>query len=216
MPACTSALAHFVAPASVRPSFSVICGAGSFTGPAVTIRQLVRIRLQDEAAREAYLRQWLPVVEREARRYANLGGLADDLTAEGALALWEAALQYDPQRHHTAPERYIHNQIHRRVRQGYQAAMGFRGLKVVPVETVEREARHEEGFAAAERQADLARAVEGLRAGEQAEFQAYLRLALSGMGPDEAARALAVRQGESFAACKKRIERLRRKVRGRL
>ncbi|HYG56869.1 MAG TPA: sigma-70 family RNA polymerase sigma factor [Symbiobacteriaceae bacterium] len=204
------ALAPLLTPAPrLRPVFTVVASAGSNLLPRITPRQLVLVRLHDEAARESLVQEWMPVVEAEARRHARQGGPADDLQAEGALALWEAALQYDPQRHRTAPERYIHNHIHRRVRRAYREAMGFdRPLHLLP-DTGAPDRR----FEAAERAMDLHRAMESLKPVERDHLTHYLRLTLAGLGPDEAARTLARRHGESFAATKKRMARIRRKLR---
>ena len=76
---------------ALRPNFPVIQGAVRGELPRLPLRQLVLVRMGDELARQALLERWLPVVEQEARRYARAGGPAEDLAAEGALALWEAA-----------------------------------------------------------------------------------------------------------------------------
>jgi RNA polymerase sigma factor (sigma-70 family) len=198
-------------------SLGVVQGAAAGARlPHVSMRQLVLVRTGDEAARQELLETWLPLVGQEARRYARTGGPEEELAQEGALALWEAALQYDPQRHRTAPERYLHNAIHRRVRRDYREAMGYAGEKLVPVETLEQEKVSEAGYGAAERHADLAGALAALKPAEREQFEQYLGLALAGMGPDEAARAMASQAGGSFAANKKRLERIRRRVKERL
>jgi hypothetical protein len=200
----------------LRPSFPVVQGAVRGELPRLPLRQLILVRMGDELARQALLEAWLPVVEQEARRYARAGGPADELEAEGALALWEAALHYDPQRHRTAPERYVQNHIHRRVRRLYRELQGYQGPKLVPVEAMAVRAADEAGYAAVERTLDVAGALAELKPAERQQFEQYLGLALAGMGPDEAARALAVQQEETFAAAKKRLERIRRRVRERL
>lgn len=201
---------------AARRSFPVIQGGVRTELPRLPLRQLILIRTGDEVARQALLDTWLPVVEREADRYGRAGGNRDELAAEGALALWEAVLQYDPQHHRTAPEMYVHNHIHRRVRRQYRTGMGFGGLKLVPVEALTREATEEEAYGAAEQHHDLENALAELKPAEREHLEQYLQLALAGMGPDEAARALSQRSGDSFAAIKKRLERVRRKVKNRL
>lgn len=213
------AFAYGSAPAlAARPFHPVICAAAGGTAslPHLSLRQLIQLRLGDQQAYEAYIHEWLPVVETEAHRYALRGGAEADLAAEGALALWEAALQYDPQRHRTTPERYICNHIHRQVRRAYRKSQGFAGPKLVPVESLAEHARPDESFTAAEQRADMAQALRQLKPAEQMQFRRYLGLSLAGLGPDEAARTLAAEQQESFAACKKRIERLRRKMKTQL
>lgn len=214
------ALAHVVHQLPTPPRRPRFVLVGAATGPLLprtTLRQLILLRLaQDPAVAEQFLQEWRPVVENEVRRYGARGGPADDLTGEANLALWEAAMQYDPQRHHTTPEHYIQNHIHRRVRRAYRDAQGFGQPAQAPAEALERIARPDEQLRAVEQQADLSRAVAQLEPAEQAQFQRYASLALSGMGPDEAARAMAASDGASFAAAKKRLERLRKKVRSHL
>jgi len=60
------------------------------------------------------------------------------------------------------------------------------------------------------------RAIAAFHPAEQEQFNQYLGLALSGMGPDQAARVIAARCGDSFGACKKRLERIRRRLRTRM
>lgn len=199
-----------------RPRFLLVGTASGPALPRTTLRQLIRLRLADPVVLEQFLQDWKPVVENEVRRYGARGGPADDLTGEANLALWEAAMQYDPQRHHTVPEHYIQNHIHRRVRRAYRDALGFDRPAQVPAEVLERVTRPDEQLHAVEQQADLSRAVAQLEPAEQAQFQRFTDLALSGMGPDEAARAMATTDGATFAAAKKRLERLRKKVRSHL
>lgn len=201
-------LAHLPQSVPQRPSFTLVVSAGGQL-PRVTPRQLILIRLGDPAAQEAFLHDWLPYVEIETRRYAHKGAPAEELQSEGNLALWEAVHQYDPTKHRTAPERYIHNQIHRKVRRAYREAMGFDR----PLQPAADTGAPDHRFDTAERTADLAAAMKTLRPVERDQLTQYLRLTMQGLGPDEAARALAARQGGSFAAIKKRMERLRRKVR---
>ncbi len=184
--------------------------------PRTDLRTLIRVRLGDEEVREAITLAWAPIVAEEARRYARSGGPREDLEAEGMLALWEALFTFDPQRHRTAPERYIHNQVHRRVRSAYREAMGYDRPAEVPLTLVQALPAQEDSFAAAERRLDLAAATAHLAPEEQHTFTEYLRLAASGAGPDEAARALAQSGGAGFAAWKKRIARVRKKVRNHL
>jgi len=205
-------------PAPRRPAFTVLAGAGASPSrlPGTSLRDLIRIRLGEEPVRAAFVEAWQHVLENEVAHYARRGGPAEELQAEGALALWEAALQYDPQVHRTTPERYIHNHIHRRIRSAYREAQGFDRPDLIPLEWAPVQVSSDGAFAASEQQADLDAAVGALRPAEQEQFSQYMGLALSGMGPDEAARVLAARHGDSFAACKKRLERLRRRVRSRL
>lgn len=200
-----------------RPAFQVMAGGGEPHLPQLSWRWLIQIRLGDEAARQAFLEAWGPVVDQEVRRYAAKGGDAEELEAEGNLALWEGALEYDPQRLRTSPERYIANRIHKQVRRRYREQAGYhRPATEVGLELVDPPARLEERFGLAERRADLSAAVGGLAPAEQALFEGYLRLVDAGHGPDEAARLLAHQEGGSFAAWKKRLERARRKVRERM
>lgn len=184
--------------------------------PRVDLRSLIRLRLGDEAVKEAFVQTWAPLVQTEAKRYARRGGSAEDLNAEGMLALWEAALHYDAGRHRTAPERFIHNQVHRRVREAYRRSMSFEAPAQVPLELVPNAGASETGFTAAEERTDLEAAAGGLAPAERETFTRYARLAAAGAGPDEAARALAGSGGVGFAAWKKRIERVRKKLRNQL
>ncbi|HWI60592.1 MAG TPA: sigma-70 family RNA polymerase sigma factor [Symbiobacteriaceae bacterium] len=213
-----NALAHAFAfqPAPVRrPAFTLLGAAGPAQLPRVTLRELIRLRLGEPDIQEQFLQAWQPIVENEVRRYSALGGPADDLSGEANLALWEAATQYDPQHHRTTPAQYIQNHIHRRVRHAYRESQGYdRPLEVAPLESAL--GRPDERLIAVEQAADLGRAVAQLQPAEQAQFEQYARLALAGMGPDEAARAMAAGDGATFAAAKKRLERLRKKVREHL
>lgn len=199
-----------------RPQLAVISSCAAIRLPAVSLRDLLRIRMGEPVVVESYLSDWMPVIEAEVRWYAARGGPAEELQAEGALALWEAALQYDPQTHRSAPARYIHNHIHRRVRKAYRDSRGFDRPAAVPLELVPAQARPDEGYAASEQKADLEAAVQHLGPAEQEQFRTYLGLALSGMGPDEAARVVSARYGTTFEAGKKRLERLRRRVKEKL
>jgi RNA polymerase sigma factor (sigma-70 family) len=196
--------------------FRLVSGAERDRLPPLNWRLLVQIRLGDEPARHAFLEAWGPVVDQEVRRYAAKGGDPEELAAEGYLALWEAANQYDPQRHKTSPERYIANHIHKRIRRRYRAEAGYTGPVPLPLEAAEPQPHFERRFVQIEQRLDLAAAVGALPAVERATLDRYLRLAEGGLGPDEAARVLARQEGGSFAAWKKRLERLRRKVRERL
>lgn len=69
---------------------------------------------------EVYVAAFWPVVCREAQRYARAGGDVDDLTGEGALALWESVFGYAPTRHRTSFTRYVENHIHQRIRRAYR------------------------------------------------------------------------------------------------
>lgn len=184
--------------------------------PRVDLRTLVSIRLGRIQEIESFLGSWEPVLAEEARRYARRGGPEEDLRAEGALALWEAALQYDPSRHRTAPEQYIRNHIHRRVRSAYGRAVGFGQPREIRLDLVMPLQATESGYSQADHSVDLSTAMAGLGTEEQKHLKEYLALASGGAGPDEAARMLSDGNGESFAAWKKRIERLRRKLRDRL
>jgi RNA polymerase sigma factor (sigma-70 family) len=176
----------------------------------------MQIRLGNESTRQAFVEAWLPIVAEEARRYAARGGSAEELRAEGALALWEAVLGYGPQRHRTTPERYIGNQIHRRVRRLYREQMGFGRPGALPLALAAPVGAPDRQFSAAEQRADLAAAIGSLEPVEQAHLTRYLRLVELGAGPDEAARQLARGGGGSYAAWKKRIARVRRKLKKRL
>lgn len=198
-----------------QPSFRLVAGAraGSDNLPRLTWRWLIQIRMGDEEARRTFVEAWGPVIDQEVQRYAAKGGDGDELAAEGALALWEAATQYDPQRHKTSPERYIANHLHWRVRRRFREEAGYTRPAAVPLHLVELPPRTDERFSAIEQRLDLAAVVEALAPTEQAAFARYLQFAGRGLGPDEAARMLAHQEGGSFAAWKKRLERVRHKVR---
>jgi RNA polymerase sigma factor (sigma-70 family) len=205
-------------PPRCGPQFTLVgTASGGPALPRTTLRQLILLRIaEDPQVAERFLQEWQPALENEVRRYGARGGPLEDLTGEANLALWEAAMQYDPQKHRTAPEHYIQNHIHRRVRTAYRDSQGFDQPEQAPAEALDRIARHDEQLHAVEQQADLTRAVGQLEPAEQDQFHRYAALALSGMGPDEAARAMAATDGASFAAAKKRLERLRKKVKSHL
>lgn len=207
------AYAYLSAPAvpAGRPRFTLVAAAGPHL-PRVTWREIIQLRLAAPEIQEGFVRDWLPVVEQEARRYTRQGGPADELFAEGSLALWEAVQQYNPQQHRTAPAQYIQNHVHRRVRRAYREAMGYGRPETAPAEALALVGRPDQRLAAVESAVDLAGSVAELKPGEQAEFATFARMALSGMGPDEAARAMSAGGSRSFAATKKRLERIRRKV----
>jgi DNA-directed RNA polymerase specialized sigma24 family protein len=191
-------------------------GSGPLTLPRLTLRHLIQIRIGDDTVRETFFRQWERVIQDEARHYAARGGQEEELRAEGGLALWEAALQYDPQRHTTTPARYVRNHIHRNIRRAYRDLMGFGQSPTLSLEMLPPVATPERRYAEREDAVDLDQAVQGLATKEREQFNSYLYLASSGHGPDEAARILAASSGESYAAWKKRIARVRRKVRQQL
>ncbi|MDB4897951.1 MAG: hypothetical protein JWN15_4213 [Firmicutes bacterium] len=218
-----TALARKILPplyaAPIGPPRLTLAGSGGAVAsalPPLDLRTLIQVRLGIDVARQAFLEAWLPTVAEEARRYAARGGSAEELRAEGALALWEAVLGYLPQRHRTSPERYIGNQIHRRVRRLYREQMGFGRPGAVPLDVVEPIGAPDSQYVAAEQRADLSAAIAALDPAEQAHLTRYLRLVELGVGPDEAARQLAQGGGGSYAAWKKRIERVRRKLKNRL
>lgn len=68
---------------------------------------------------EAFVAFFWPLLQSEVRRYGRIGGEADELTGEASLALWEAAVQYRPDRHRTEFSTYVKNHLHRRVRRAY-------------------------------------------------------------------------------------------------
>lgn len=104
-------------------------------------------------------------------------------------------------------ERFVQNQIHRRVRTAYRKSMGFDRPHLVPLEAVAPAGAPDPALADRERIIDLERAVAGLTGPEQQHLREYLGLVTAGSGPDEAARTLSVRHGGSFSAWKKRLER---------
>lgn len=186
--------------------------AGSFTLP-----EICRLREGDPAVQERYVSQFWPEVEREAGHYARRGGDRDDLTGEGALALWEAAFHYDPRKHRTDFAGYVRNTVHRRVRRAYRRQMGFDR----PVERLQPQPGAAEapaagpgaGTEAVEQRLDLAGALRSLAPEQRAELGEYLAaVAAEGLAPEEAARRLASRHGRTPAAAKKRIQRARRRV----
>ena len=71
------------------------------------------------AVQEAYVAQFLPLVDKESRHYGRLGQDINELSGEGALALWEAAFSYRPGQHRTPFSTYVKNHIHQRVRRAY-------------------------------------------------------------------------------------------------
>lgn len=211
------ALVHKAFPAihrSVVPPLRAVAGGGDRTLPRLSWRWLVQIRLGDEAARQAFLEAWGPVIDQEVHRYTRKGGDPEELAAEANLALWEGAMAYDPHRHRTTPERYIANRLHKRIRRSYLEQTGYdRSARETPLDLVDAPAVTEERYAAVEQRIDLAEAVGGLAPRDQSLFRRYLLLAEGGHGPDEAARLVAQQAGGSFGAWKKRLERVRRKVR---
>lgn len=200
----------------LTPAFRLVAGSGGEGLPRLTWRWLIQIRMGDQEARQTFLEAWGPVVDQEVRRYAARGGDPEELAAEGLLALWEGATQYDPQRHRTSPERYIANHLHRRVRHRFLEEAGYDRPLSLPLDVLGPLPQPDERIAAAERRIDLEVAVGALPVAEQATFARYLRLAEAGLGPDEAASLLAQQEGGSFAAWKKRLERSRQRVRERL
>lgn len=190
--------------------------AGVERAPQLDLRTLIRLRLGNAEVQDAFIGQWEPLVEQEALRYARRGGPEEDLKAEGMLALWEAIVTYQPGKHRTAPEQYIANQVHRRVRTAYRKAMGFDRPRQVGLDLAERAGETEVGYSVTERKVDLQRAIAHLRPTEQQQLRQYLSLAASGLGPDEAAGALAQESGETPAAWKKRLQRVRSKLKAHL
>jgi DNA-directed RNA polymerase specialized sigma24 family protein len=203
-------------PMAPRPMASV--GPGE---PAVPTRGLagldlpllLRLRAGDPDAQRAYLDHFWPDLEREVRRYARRGGPADDLLGEGALALWEAAFQYDPRKHRTDVEHFVTNHVHRRVRRAYRKAMGYDQARVVPLEQAADQPASDPGFDARADLLDLARAQAALLPAERETLHQYLGLvAGAGLGPDQAAHHLARQHGGTPAAWKKRLQRTRKKM----
>lgn len=175
------------------------------------LQTLLRLRLGDLQSQEEYLARFWPDLEREVRRYTRRGGPADELLAEGALALWEAAFAYDPRRHRTPVVDFVTNQVHRRVRQAYRQAMGFRQPPPLPLQNVERLPADPDRFSALETRLDLERAQALLPAPDREVLRHYLPL--TPLGPVGAAACLAQRHGGTAAAWRKRLQRTRQRLR---
>lgn len=184
-------------------------------GTAVDLRLLLAVRDGNAEAQEAYVRGLWPEVERNAGYYAARGGAREDLAAEGALALWEAAFGYDPHRHRSDPESFVRNQIHRRVRRAYRQALGFAlgEVMVVPLDADAPLAGAEDGFVDVEARIDLARGLSHLSERDRLLIADYLSLVEEqGLGPEEAAGRIAAEAGRSKAAVKKQVQRARRRL----
>lgn len=177
---------------------------------------LRRLRAGDREAQEQFVGHFWPDVQQEAARYARRGGPREDLLAEGALALWEAALAYDPDRHGTDLPTYVRNAVHRRVRRAYRKAMGFDAAPEAPLDWVAGMMAVEVRYASAEDRADLDRALLALPQRDRAVMRQFVALSLQGFGPDEAAQELSRRHGGTPAAWKKRLQRGRRRLQRRL
>ena len=179
-------------------------------GQAPGFETLLQLRRGVALAREEYVDWFWPEVQRQARHYARRGGPEEELVAEGALALWEAAFQYDPRRHETSVDAYVKNQVHRRIRRAYRRAMGYTGARVVPLERAEELPAAGAPLIAVEARLDLERAQASLSPADQAVLQRWLPVA--GAGPKQAARQLARRHGGTPAAWKKRLQRTRQRL----
>lgn len=174
---------------------------------------ILRLRLGDPREQERYVAYFWPYLQSEVQRYARIGGPEEELQAEGALALWEAAFQYAPSRHRTDLPDYVRNHIHRRVRQAYRKARGYQGEKVVPLTRLAELPDHRTDLSDAEQRLDLKAAQARLEPADHQTWGLYQRLAVSGLGPDQASQRLARDHGGTPAAWKKRIQRTRQKLR---
>lgn len=174
------------------------------------LRQLQAVRLGHHEAVEAYVSTFWPVVEREAHRYARLGGSYEDLSGEAALALWEAAMSYDPRRLRSSLNKYVSNMIHQRVRRAYVKERHWRqhqeGLpQDLPVE--------ERALSRWEAHRDLKEARSQLSSGDQALFDQWSALQREGLSDMQIAQRLACRENTYPSTMQKRWQRLRHRLR---
>lgn len=184
-------------------------------GDRVDYRTVVALRMGQTWAQDRYLDTFWPTLESEVRHYAHKGGDSEELRQEAALALWEAAFRYDPALHRTDVESYVKNYMHRLVRETYVKALTekqhqismehYKDSHLVAVDKT---------LDGTETEADLETALLRLSPKDQALMSRFKVLTVNhGMGLEEAARYLAVHEGGTAGAWKKKIQRLRHKWR---
>ncbi len=146
---------------------------------------------------ESFVHAFWPVVEAEARRYGSLGGDREDLTGEGALALWESATAYRPSQHRTTFTTYVRNHIHQRVRRAYLAYRGHHGPeRTVPLHPDFVDSR-DESLSLAEWHVDISAAAQSL-------------------SDDDRRSIVFGSTGARTAGEKKRVQRARQRLRARM
>lgn len=116
---------------------------------------------------DAYVAAFWPYIEQQASRYARAGGDRDDLIGEGALALWESAVSYTPQKHRTRFSDYVKNNVHRRIRRAYLAHKGYMRSSIGQTALDERMPVPEDALDAAESSLDVAQAIRSLSRRDQ-------------------------------------------------
>ena len=137
--------------------------ASSHHGP-IDFRTLLALRGGQTWAQDLYLETFWPVLESEVRRYVGIGGDGEELHQEAALALWEAALRYDPDRHRTQINKFVANHIHRMVREQYVKSLHRKQHQVLLEDDLSPFAQNRDNpLDGAETQIDLHRALLKLR-----------------------------------------------------
>lgn len=182
-------------------------GAPGSVWPA---RQLQALRLGHHEAVEAYVKTFWPVVEREAHRYARLGGSYEDLSGEAALALWEAAMSYDPHRLRSSLHKYVSNTIHQRVRRAYAKERQWRQHQEDLPQDLSVE---ESALSRWEAHRDLSAARSQLSSRDQVLFDRWSALKREGLSDRLIAQRLACRANTFPGTIQKRWQRLRRRLR---
>ncbi len=180
---------------------------------AVDFRTLLALRQGEIAQQEQYLSAFWPVLEKEVGHYARIGGDKEELHQEAALALWEAAFQYQPTRHRTTVENFVRNHIHRKVRQTYLKSVAHYAQHQ-SIGTEEQKLYHifDQDLNAVDMRTDLQTAFRQLNEKDQTVLATFVQLSVvDGMGIEEASRRLAHLHGGTSAKWKKTIQRLRKK-----
>ncbi len=179
-------------------------------------KTLVQLRLGRVEAQEQYLAAFWPVLEHEVRRYSHKGGCREELQAEAALALWEAAFQYQPTVHRTSVSAFVANRIHQKVRKSYLQAVQPQSLAFLSLENVEASSV-DPALSAVELKADLDSALLELPKKHQTALKQFVHLAVDrGLTLEEAAQQLTRSQGGTPSGWKKKVQRLRHQWFGQL
>lgn len=146
-------------------------GHGPLTqGPTWTDEMLPGLRRGVVIVQDAFVAQFWPMVQSEARRYGRAGGDTEELVAEGALALWEAAINFRAAVHQTAFTTYVKNHVHRRIRRAYLKAQGYQNpVSIVPLLHDAPDAT--DPVSLAEWHMDLSQAVKSLSAADRAALE---------------------------------------------
>ena len=186
---------------------------GSMVLPRYGWSDIVEVREAAPARRDAFVESLWPLVTAESARYARLGGNQEELEAEGALALWEGVLSYDPLAHRTDPVRYLVNRVHQRVRRAYRAERGYdRAGAVLSAEPAPQDTeatpdpRSQDALLLAEWWIDLESSCEGLSESDRMRLAPTLTALKAGEAP----------RAPSGPADRKRLSRLRRRLRASL